>query len=73
MPKFDILNDEKILELELLIYRSKNNLFKTIDDLIIDLDIYSTSEFEANEDLNSFNEEDEENVFLSDIELKRLN
>ena len=71
MPKFDILNDEKILELELLIYRSKNNLFKTIDDLIIDLDIYSTSEFEANEDLNSFNEEDEENVFLSDIELKK--
>ncbi|WP_300368286.1 hypothetical protein [Brachyspira sp.] len=71
MPKFDILNDEKILELELLIYRSKNNLFKTIDDLIIDLDIYSTSEFEANEDLNSFNEEDEENIFLSDIELKK--
>ena len=73
MQEFYILNDEKILELELLIYKSSSNLQKTIDELIIDLDIniFSEAEAEANEDLYSINEEDIENSCLSDIQIHK--
>ena len=65
-----LLDDEKILELELLIYRNNNNISINIDELLKELELYNENELGAIEDLNSFIDEDEENVYLSDIDIK---
>ena len=65
-----LLDDEKILELELLIYRNNNNISMTMNELLKELEFYSDNELEAIEDLGSFLNEDEENIYLSDIDIK---
>ena len=65
-----LLDDEKVLELELLIYKNSDK-FYNINDLIRELGLYSENELDAMEDLDSFINEDEENIYLSDISLKK--
>ena len=61
-----LLDDEKVLELELLIYKNSDK-FYNVNDLIIEVGLYSENELDAMEDLESFINEDEENIYLSDI------